>query len=234
MRAVWRIYASTCGLIVGPALLALALAHFMGYLPKERLLAALETYRGGATAHAAAPAPTPLQAPASHGAGAAPPEDLRTWERRLQAMGAGIASNVSDLSKEFEVLQSEDKRLSKMRDALARLLSAFFREEVTAAAVLARAPELSERIEKSRADEERTPKLLATLQTIEPRALAAIFAGKEGAPGLEEEQAAAVLAEFTPRKAGQVLAEVGKLDPSLAARMVARISGKDPAFTESK
>ena len=50
--------------------------------------------------------------------------------------------------------------------------------------------------------------------------------GFEGGEGLAESHSVELLSEFPPRKAGEVLSEIGKLDPTLAARLVSRLGGK--------
>ncbi len=228
MRFIWRFYAGACGLLLAPVLVAIALAHFTGRLSVQELGARL-------TAGAEVAPPSAVEIAGGRPAtteGAAvplPPPDLRTWERRLHEMGAGIVSNVQDLNQEYEKLKGEAEHLDALARVVAQLASVALDETVAPETLVPRSAELLERLEKERAEVEGLPKVLATLQTVEPRALAAIFAGNDGSPGLDEEQSVVLLSGFPPRKAGEVLAEVGKKDPALAARIVTRLGGRTPA-----
>ena len=88
-------------------------------------------------------------------------------------------------------------------------------------------PQWIQRVEAMQSQQEKLPRLLETLGTVEPKALAAILSGGEKRnKGLEEEQAVQLLAGLKPRRAGEVLSEMGKVDPALAARLISRLGGQ--------
>ncbi|MFQ5653205.1 MAG: hypothetical protein ACE5GW_00565 [Planctomycetota bacterium] len=222
LAILFRGYCLVCGLLVTPTLLAIFLASTLGVLSGERIAAFIA---GEAPPEAAA------EATAAEETEAPPPDgDQSRWERRLEQMGAEVLAGAEKLGRERERLDEMEERQTRVSAALAPLLGAIFDETVDPASIAATAPEWTARLERRGSQEERLPALLQTLKSVEPRSLAAIFAGDaEGetpVDGLQEDEVARLLAGLPPRMAGEILTEMGKLDPGLAGRLVASLGAR--------
>ncbi|MGA1534602.1 MAG: hypothetical protein ACO4B4_08870, partial [Planctomycetota bacterium] len=75
---------------------------------------------------------------------------------------------------------------------------------------------------RGRSEEDR-PRLLKMLQTVETESLAEILSTSDASNGIDEFTVTQLLDELPPSRAAEVLTELGRLDPALAARIVGRL-----------
>ena len=115
--------------------------------------------------------------------------------------------------------------LDKLSAGTAQLLSALLKEEISPQQALNESDALVARMKQWQLEHQKLPNLLETLKTMEPKAIAAILTG--GDASLGEDRATMLLSGLAPRKAGQVLTEMGKIDPNRAARIIARLGDAD-------
>lgn len=226
LSKLFRGYCLLCGLLLTPAVAAVLLAHALGVLPESKVRAVFAAIREPGEAQRDA---TPSEAiSAAEESSLADKVGWRLWERRLEQMGNRILTDVSDLSEERQQLLEREARLRDLSESMASLLTLLFEEDVKAEELWASTTPWIERVERKRSQQEKLPRLLETLGTVEPKTLAAILTGgEEGARGLEEERAVELLAGLKPRRAGEVLSEMGKVDPALAARLIVRLAGRE-------
>lgn len=231
LRSVGRTYCLLCGLLLGPLSLAFAVAFATDFFGSGALARVVQALQASPAGSEATNAPEP-GADSQHQDRRA--SEQRLWARRLEQVGDGILRDVQAIEAQRAEQAQRAERLATLTGALVALLEQVLGEPVTEERLLASTEELRERLELAQADRARWPWLITTVQSMEPRAIAAILKepGFEGMDGLRSEEAARLLGGLQPRKAGQVLAELGKSDPAQAARLLAQL-GAAPATDAS-
>ncbi len=230
VKGIFLGYCVLCGLIVGPVLFAVGLALLTGALPAERLQRAFAVIRIEEETLKSS-AGEGVEEPSRKDRAAQPPEDLSLWQTRLERMGTRVERNVDDLETEIARLREREEKLRELGKASAELLSLLLKEPVSPQDLETAPDKWTTRLRDRQVEEKRLPRLLETLKTVKPRVVAAILAGGDGKEGLGEKQVTRLLMGLPPRKAGEILTELGKTHPSLAARLIAQLGGVELSGT---
>ena len=229
---LFRVYSVGSALIVSAILVVLGLAHYKGMLPMDKIQDIVAQLRGmpeaeASTEERAESAPSTVAEPVTR-------PGIRLWEERLKTLESRIESDVSGLSAEQDRLQKREQRLREVSDSASALLSVLFSEDISGEEVMTSAAEWVQRLESLRDESQKLPRLFKTLGSMEPKALATILAGNAGEEGIGEEQAVRFLSGLPPRRVGQILSEMGKLDPGRAGRLIGLLGGPESSRVRDK
>ena len=235
MKAVgWlgRAYCIASGLILAPLLIGFLVAYFGGMLPDqplERIAKALEKEPQEEEAEEAEAEPE------NENNQDRTATDARAWSQRLQSVGDGILENLRDVEEARVRVAQEEADLQGLVTALTDVLSTLLEEPVTKEQLAGASDQLIARLREMGKSENRMPWMLDTLKSMEAKAVARLFsgAGSEEEGGLKDDEAVKLLGGLKPRKAGEVFAELGKVDPGQASRLLALL-GKEEVQESGK
>jgi hypothetical protein len=219
VRILATAWCALCGLVVPPALLAVALAQGMGILDLRPIVAKLQ----GTSIEGSA------EAGVERNLGGIPPEDLATpidafaWRRRLQALGAGVGADADQLATERVEFAAREAEQRELAGSLAALVGDLTGAPVSAEAILEEPNEWRARLAARREADQARPRLLKMLQNVENEALASILANPDASNGLDEDTVARLMEELPPARAGEVITELGRRNPAFASRILARL-----------
>jgi len=226
LRGVATMWCALCGLAVPPALAAVVLARSMGVLDFDPLIERLE--RGADEGEAEADE-TAVVVPASFDA---VPIEALEWSRRLELLDAEAARADRELAERRREIEAREASIRTVSASLAELLSRVFDAPVTPESITEEPARWRDRLASRRSAEALRPRLLKMLQGVEAEQIAQILSQPDASNGLDEGTVARLMEELPPARAGEVLTELGRKDPALAARIIARLehnSGSPPS-----
>jgi len=216
LRTVSTLWCVACGLVVPAILLGVVLARSLGVLDLDPLVDRLQPGRG--TVDAAPAGIVPVEAedgPIS--------SEAASWRRQLEALDDRVARESMAVTEREEVLRAREGAHDAVAAALAELLSDLFEVPVSVASVREEQESWRARLAARGRSEEDRPRLLKMLQSVETESLAEILSTSDASNGIDEFTVTQLLDELPPSRAAEVLTELGRLDPALAARIVGRL-----------
>ncbi len=212
-------WCALCGLAVPPLVLAVVIAQAMGVLDLHPIVDkiqgnALEGDAEAGVTHAMAGIPA---------GDFATPIDAFAWRRRLLELGTEVDADSDRLATIGVELEARDAAQMQVAESLAALLGDLLGAAVSAAELLENPGEWRRRVAARRDTEALRPRLLKLIQNVDNEALASIFVTPVASNGLDEDTVTRLMEELPPARAGEVITELGRRDPALAARIIARL-----------
>ena len=233
LRGATTLWCVVCGLIVPPAILGVALAQSMGVLD---LHSVVDRFVGSASGEAVADEQGIVPVSADLDAGEPMPLEAYAWRRHLGTLDARVeAESALVTAREIEVKARETAQI-EVATGIAQFLSNLFEVPVSPESVIDDPSQWRDRLLARTDSEAERPRLLKMLQTVEKDALAEILATPGASNGIDEYTVTRLMEELPPARAGEVITELGRRDPALAARIIARLekrTGSSPSVEDS-
>lgn len=219
LRKLMTLWCVTCGLIVPPAVLGVVLAQSMGILDLHPLVARLQGSSEG-VADADDPGIDPL---ADLEADEPIPSEAFSWRRQLKELDRRVATENEALAAREIALAARESAQEKVASSLAEFLADIFEVPVSTDSVIEEPERWGERLASRTDADAQRPRLIKMIQTVENDALAQILATPDASNGIDEVTVTRLMDELPPKRAGEVITELGRRDPALAARILARL-----------
>lgn len=234
VRGALTLWCVICGLVVPPTLLGVALAQSMGVLDLHPVVDRLQGTSASGEAEAEGAGIVPVSADLDAlGANPDPmPLEAYGWRRKLELLDDRVAEETLALAAREEAVQEREAAEAAVARSLAEFLAALFEVPVSPESVIEEPERWRERILARVDAEAQRPRLLKLLQTVEKDALAEILATPGASNGIDEYTVTRLLEELPPARAGEVITELGRRDPALAARIIERLersTGANPS-----
>ena len=218
-RKLMTLWCVTCGLVVPPAVLGVVLAQSMGILDLHPIVDRIQ-----GTTDATAEAEDPGVDPLTELANEEPiPAEAYSWRRQLKELDRRVAEEHQALATREEALAGREAAQAQVASSLASFLSDLFEVPVSAESVIEEPSRWEARLASRTDADAQRPRLIKMIQTVENDALAEILATPDASNGIDELTVTRLMEELPPKRAGEVITELGRRDPALAARILARL-----------
>lgn len=231
---VFKLWCMVCGLIVPPALLGVALAQSLGVLDLHSVVDRIEGRSRSGEAGAGEAGIVPVTAEMIDGE--AMPIEAYAWRRHLGTLDARIGEESAAVTARETAVTEREEAQERVAGSIAEFLEDLFEVPVSPASVIEDPAAWRDRLLARSSAEADRPRLLKMLQTVEKDALAEILATPGESNGIDEYTVTRLMEELPPARAGDVITELGRRDPALAARIIARLeksTGSSPSREDS-
>ena len=232
VRGALTLWCVICGLVVPPALLGVVLAQSMGVLDLHPVVDRLQGTSASTEAEADGVGIVPVSADLDALDADPMPLEAYGWRRKLESLDDRVAAETLELAAREDAVQAREVAQAEVARSLADFLAELFEVPVSPESVIEEPDRWRERLLARVDAEAQRPRLLKLLQTVEKDALAEILATPGASNGIDEYTVTRLVEELPPARAGEVITELGRRDPALAARIIERLersTGKTPS-----